>query len=324
MQIGTVTIPGVLALAPMAGVTDLAFRVICRELGAAYTVTEMVSAKALCYQDKKTIPLMELAPDEHPAAVQIFGSDPVCMQEAAAKAAELAGPDIIDVNMGCPVHKIVSSGDGSALMRSPELACRIAEAVVRGAGRPVTVKFRKGWDAEHVNAVEFARMLESAGVSALTVHGRTRTQMYAGRADWDIIRQVKQAVSIPVFANGDVFTPQDAADILSATGADAVMIGRGACGNPWLFEQSAALLSGQPMPPLPTVARRADTALRQFRMACAYKGEHIACLEARKSYAWYLKGVRGGTAWKSRMSKLSTMAEVEEITAQLRAAYADM
>ena len=321
IRIGTVTIPGPLALAPMAGVTDLAFRVICRELGAAYTVTEMVSAKALCYQDKKTIPLMTLAPGEHPAAVQLFGSDPVCMQEAAAKAAELAGPDIIDVNMGCPVHKIVSSGDGSALMRDPERACRVAEAVVRGAGRPVTVKFRKGWDADRVNAVDFARMLESAGVSGLTVHGRTRTQMYAGKADWDIIRQVKQAVSVPVFANGDVFTPKDAVDILAATGADGVMIGRGACGNPWLFQGAAALLAGQPLPEAPTVARRADTALRQFRMACAWKGEHIACLEARKSYAWYMKGVRGGTAWKARMSKLSSMAEVESITQELKAAY---
>jgi tRNA-dihydrouridine synthase B len=305
----------------MAGVTDLAFRVICRELGADYTVTEMVSAKALCYQDKKTIPLMTLAPGEHPAAVQLFGSDPVCMQEAAAKVCQLARPDIIDINMGCPVHKIVSGGDGSALMRTPELACRVIEAVVRGADCPVTVKFRKGWDAEHVNAVAFGIMAASAGASALTVHARTRTQMYAGRADWEMIRQVKQAVQVPVFANGDVFTPEDAGNILAFTGADGVMIGRGACGNPWLFQQAKALLEGQPMPAPPTVAQRADTALRQFRMACQWKGEHIACLEARKSYAWYLKGVRGGTKWKARMTQLSTMAEVEAITRELKAAY---
>jgi tRNA-dihydrouridine synthase B len=266
---------------------------------------------------------MQLAEGEHPAAVQLFGSDPVCMQEAAAKAAELAQPDVIDINMGCPVHKIAANGDGSALMKNPELACKVTEAVIRGAGRPVTVKFRKGWDAEHVNAVEFAAMLESAGAAALTVHGRTRTQMYSGKADWEIIRRVKQAVSIPVFANGDVFTPQDAADILDCTGADGVMIGRGACGNPWLFRQAKALLAGQPVPPAPTVAQRADTALRQFRMACQWKGEHIACLEARKSYAWYLKGVRGGTKWKARMTQLSTMAEVEAITRELKQAFPD-
>lgn len=319
MKIGTVELPGILALAPMAGVTDQAFRVICREMGAAYTVTEMVSAKALCYQDKKTIPLMALAKEEDPAAVQLFGSDPVAMEEAAAKVCELADPAVIDVNMGCPVHKIVSNGDGSALMKNPDLACKITEAVIKGAhGKPVTVKFRKGWDAEHCNAVEFGKMQQSAGASALTVHGRTRTQMYSGKADWDVIRQVKEAVSIPVFANGDVFTPQDGVNILKATGADGIMIGRGSCGNPWLFAQTKALLEGKPIPPAPTLEERCDTALRQFRMTCELKGEHIACLEARKSYAWYLKGVRNGVKWKNRLTHLSTMEEVEAITREMK------
>ncbi len=291
MNIGKITINSRLALAPMAGVTDLGFRTVCRELGAGYTVTEMVSAKALCYQDKKSLPLLQLGEDEHPAAVQLFGSDPYCMEQAAGLAAEKSGADILDINMGCPVPKVANSGDGSGLMRRPDLAVRVAEAVIRGAGgRPVTVKIRLGWDKGSINCVEFAKAMEQAGAAAVAVHGRTKTQMYAGTANWDHIKAVKEALSIPVIANGDVFSAADAVRILRYTGADMAMIGRGCFGNPWIFQQAAAALEGREIPPLPPLAERCDTAVRQFTLSAAQKGEHIACLEARKHYAWYLKG----------------------------------
>lgn len=314
MVIGSIKIEGKLALAPMAGVTDLAFRAVCREQGAALTVTELVSAKALCYQDKKTLPLLALGEGEHPAGAQIFGSDPVCMQEAAAIAREVSGADFIDINMGCPVPKLANSGDGCGLMRTPELAVAVAEAVIRGAGCPVTAKMRLGWDKGSINCVELARALEQVGVAAVTVHGRTRAQMYGGRANWDMIREVKNALHIPVIANGDVFKPEDAPRILRYTGADMAMIGRGAFGNPWIFAQCKAALEGREIPPLPPLADRCDAAVRQFETAAANKGEKVACLEARRQYAWYLKGVPYAGFYKEQICKITTLEDVYRVT----------
>ena len=319
MKIGNVELNTKVALAPMAGVTDLAFRTVCRELSGCYTVSEMVSAKALCYGDKKTPTLLKLGEGEHPAAVQIFGSDEPFMEKGAALALERSGADIIDINMGCPVPKVAQSGDGSALMRDPEKAQRIAAAVVRGAaGVPVTVKFRLGWDKGSINCVEFARRMEDAGVSAVAVHGRTRTQMYSGVATWDWIRQVKQAVSIPVIANGDVFSPRDAVRILSYTGADMAMVGRGAFGNPWLLQQCAAATEGRDIPPLPPLSQRCDVAARQFELALEHKSEKIACLEMRKHYAWYLKGVPYAAYWKEQICKMETAEDFYKITAGIK------
>ena len=320
MQIGSVTLAGRMVLAPMAGVTDRAFRQICREQGAALTVTEMVSAKALTYGDKKTPGLLALGVDEHPAAAQIFGHEPETMAEGAKIAREISGCDIIDINMGCPAPKIAGNGDGSALMRDPALAARVIEAVANAIDVPVTVKFRKGWDEKSVNCVEFSRMAEQAGAAAIAVHGRTRAQQYSGNADWDAIAAVKRSVSIPVIANGDVVVPEDAVRILRHTGADAVMVGRGALGDPWIFARANALLETGICPPLPPFAERIDTAVRQIELAAAYKGERVAMLEARRHVNWYLKGQSGLKAFKMRICALERLEELYPLADELKRA----
>jgi len=233
-------------------------------------------------------------------------------------AAEISGADILDINMGCPVGKIAKSGDGSALMRDPDKAMKIIEAVVKAVNIPVTVKFRKGWDSGNVNAVEFGRMCEQAGASAIAVHGRTKVQMYAGVADWDIIREVKKTVSIPVMANGDVFEPEDAEHILRYTGCDLAMIGRGAFGNPWIFSRGSAAVAGEAIPPLPSMAERMDTAIRQFELAAEQKGEKVACLEARRHFAWYLRGVSHSGYYKKQVVEIETLEDARRIAAAIK------
>lgn len=317
MKIGNVAIGGRFILAPMAGVTDKAFRAICREAGADLSVSEMVSTRALQFQDKKSLRLLSLAANETPGSVQIFGHDPDSMAAGARKAAERSGCRIIDINMGCPAPKIVSNGDGSALMRDVRLAASIITAVVNAVSLPVTVKFRTGWDEQHLNYIEFAKMAEDSGAAAVCLHGRTRTQMYSGKADWESIAAVKQAVHIPVIGNGDVFSPEDAARMIETTQADFVMIGRGALGNPWIFSRAKEFLRSGVLPAPPSFAERLATAVRQIELAAAYKGERIAMLEARKHLNWYLKGIPQIKEFKIRISGLTTLQEMYAIREEL-------
>lgn len=312
MKLGNLEINGSLVLAPMAGVTDFAFRTICAELGAAVTVTEMVSSRALVYQDQKSRRLLRKTPIGVCGA-QLFGNDPTIMAEAAVLALEESGADFIDINMGCPMPKIVNNGDGCALMKDPELAARIVEAVVRAVSVPVTVKMRKGWDRGSCNAVELAVLVEQAGAAAVAVHGRTKTMLYSGTADWDCIHAVRQAVRIPVIANGDIVTAEDAVRCKNRTGAELFMLGRTCFGDPWVFAQAQAALDGRPVPALPPLYDRVEIALRQFSLAAQDKGEHIACLEARKHFAWYLRGVAHSGYYKEKISSISSLEQITAI-----------
>ena len=313
-QIGTLRIAGRVVLAPMAGAGDRAFREICAGFGAAFTVSEMVSAKAIQFGDKKTRELMELGDAARPSAIQIFGSDPAGMALAAKKAMAFS-PDAIDINMGCPAPKITGSGAGSALMRNPALCGEIVAAVAGAVPVPVTVKIRSGWDENSVNAPEVARICESSGAKAVAVHARTRSQQYAPPADWGVIAAVKRAVHIPVIGNGDVTGAQSAARMLEETGCDAVMVGRAALGAPWVFRQINAYLDGScRIVPPPGPAGRMLTLLRQVGRMCRYKGERRAMKEARKHVGWYLKGLRGAAAFRRRAGELETYAQLEKLT----------
>lgn len=309
IKIGNVTINETAALAPMAGTADKAFRQICKEYGAAYVVGEMVSAKGLLQGSKKSAELMESDEKERPYAIQLFGSEP----ESMAAAVELAmqyRPDVIDINMGCPAPKISGNGGGSALMRDVPLASKIISAVKNASPVPVTVKFRKGWNAENINGVEFAKMAEAAGADAITVHGRTREQMYAPPVDWDIIADIKKSVSIPVIGNGDVTSPESAKKLYEHTGCDLVMVGRAALGTPWLFEQISDYLKCGSYEPTPDIEERMTVMLRHIELLCKYKGEDIGVREARKHCSWYMAGINGAAKLRRIAGQLTVLDDV--------------
>ena len=287
------------------------------ELGAAMTVTEMVSSRALVYKDKKSAALLKKTP-VGVCGAQIFGNDPAIMAEAAVMALEISGCDFLDINMGCPMPKIANAGDGSGLMRTPELAGQIVAAVVKAVAVPVTVKCRLGWDKGNINAVDFARRMEDNGASMITVHGRTRAQLYSGTADWDAIHKVKEAVTVPVIANGDITGGDAAKKCLRRTGADGVMIGRSSFGGPWIFSETRTVLNGAEYEGRPKLRQRIDVAVEQFRLAQADHGEHIACLEARKHFAWYLRGVAHSAYFKNQISSLTTMDDIYRVAEQIQ------
>lgn len=314
LKIGNVTLDNPLVLAPMAGVTDLPFRLLCKEHGVGLVCMEMVSAKAIYYKNKNTEQLLEIYPQERPVSLQLFGSDADIIAEMATQIEERPF-DILDFNMGCPVPKVVNNGEGSALMKNPKLVEEILTKLVRAVKKPVTVKIRKGFDEEHVNAVEIARIAESCGVAAVAVHGRTRQQYYSGHADWDIIRQVKEAVQIPVIGNGDLHTAEDVCRMKEQTGCDGFMIGRGAQGNPWIFEQILHKLETGEDLPRPTVQEVTEMVLRHARLQVEIKGEYTGMREIRKHAAWYTAGYRNSSKLRGKINEVETIQQLEELFA---------
>ena len=312
MKIGSRKLDGFAALAPMAGVADRTFRELCRRWGAAYTVSELISAKAVTLGDRKSQEYLVVTDGERPVGTQLFGSDPETMAAAAVKAASF-GPDFIDINMGCPAHKVAASGGGALLMQDPVKAAAIVKAVAKAVDLPVTVKMRSGWDADSVNAVELAKRCEDAGAAAVTVHARTRMQMYAPSADWTILTKVKQAVGIPVIGNGDVTDAKTAARMYEETGCDFVMVGRAAMGAPWLFSQINAYIGEGRILPDPPVAKRMLVLLEQAKATAEEKGERVAMREMRKHAAWYMRGLRGAAEFRRRSGTLSTFGELEQL-----------
>lgn len=312
MKIGNVELENNVILAPMAGVSDLPFRLLCREQGAGMVCTEMVSAKAISFHNKNTVALLETSPAEHPVSLQLFGADPDIISEMAAYIEE-RDFDVLDLNMGCPVPKVAGNGEGSALMRNPKLVEQIVSKTVRAIKKPVTVKIRKGFTASEVNAVEIARIAEASGAAAVAVHGRTREQYYTGTADWDIIRQVKEAVSIPVWGNGDVFTPEDAKRMKEETGCDGIMVARGAKGNPWLFKRILHYLeTGELLPP-PTAEEVKRMIVRHGTLQTEFRGEEIAMREMRKHVAWYTAGFPHSSALRNDINQVETLEELERL-----------